>query len=401
MQYYRPTWLEQDALKGSRWARRALCRKVRRTSDRRAFFMAARILYAEPTDEARDDVLRVFGEWRDRDFQARVLYGLEEASDTGERERHRPIPDVPSSVTSFLLAGDRIQEYFDGAEPAFPRPSGTGHRDLAQWLVDAALHSSDPQARADLARLLTETGHPDLLDRLRVAFWEALENEKGRDASKVRLWDDGSPTELTRIVLANPHFPLPLTEKEQGAGGTYTHAPGVIVAVLKNRLDRVEDYLGPRFAPAAVGELLTALDLPGPADLADRCRRVLRELPPGIARERLVQEAILGRPEAIAAAADAGYAPAEERDALAFLYITRQWDRYDDADPDGSKLTAYCAEHARVYAGTYRHQIEHAAQVSGRPNPCPVLPKPDPSTRTDPPRPSIGSWPTSFTGGSW
>ncbi len=401
MQYYRPTWLEQQALEGTgrahRTAIRRLCRKVRRSTDLRPFFMAARVLFTGPDDEARDEVLRAFGEWRDRDFQALVLRGLREACQTGEQERHRPVPDLPRSVTTFLLTDDRIKEYFDHAEPKFE----TGHRDLAEWLVDAALHSKDAEARSDLAGLLSETTHPDLLGRLGGAVWEALENEKHGQPSRVRLWDDGVPTELTRIILANPHFPLPLTD-EQRSGGPATHAPEAIIAVLKDRPDKFADYLIPQLSHAVVTGLLEAIELSAPADFIERCRQALRNLPPGIARERVVQAAIHNQPEAIAAAADAGYAPAEERDGLAFLYITRQWDRYDAADPDGSLMTAYCAEHARPYVDTYRRQIELAAQISGRPNPCPELPPPDPSTQTDRPHHgATGSWPTSWTGGSW
>ncbi|MET7283634.1 hypothetical protein ABZS29_35730 [Kribbella sp. NPDC005582] len=381
MQYFSSTW----------W----LCRKVRRTTDRRPFVQAARILSAPPDDEARDEVLRAFGEWRDRDFQDRVLYGLREACRTGEQERHRPVPDLPHSVTRFLLTDDRIKEYFGHAEPKF----GTGHRDLAEWLIDAALHSTDAEARSDLAGLLSETAHPDLLGRLDKAVWEALENEKHGHPSKVRLWDDGVPTDLTRIILANPNFPLPPTERQRSGQAVY--APEAIVAVLKDRLDKLADYLTPQLSYAVVSGLLEAVKFPAPADFVERSRQALRNLPPGIAREQVVQAALHNQPEAIAAAADAGYAPAEERDALAFLYITRQWDRYDAADPDGSRMTAYCAKYARPYVGTYRHQIELAAQISGRPNPCPKLPPPDPSAQTDRPHGAVGSWPTSWVSGSW
>lgn len=407
MQYYRPTWFEQQTLEDTGWMRRSatrwLCRQVRRSVELRPFYMAARVLFTPSDDEARDEVLRAFGEWRDQEFQGRVLSGLQEACQTGELERHRPVPDLPRSVTRFLLADGRIAEYLDQAEPAFPRPSGLGHSDVALWLVDSAVHSADVQARSDLAGLLSETEHPELLRQLGKLFWEALQNEQGGHPSKVRLWIDGQPTDLTRIILANPNFPLPMTEEERTASGIYGHAPKPIVAVLKDQLDKFAEYLVPQFSHAVVRDLLDAIEFAAPEDFIERCRQALRSLPPGAAREQVVQSAILNHAEAIAAAVDAGYAPAEERDLLVFLFITQQWERYDEADPDGSKLTAYCAKHAHAYVGTYRHQIEHAAQVSGRPNPCPVIPPVDPSTETQRPYGPIGSWPTSpgNVTGSW
>ncbi|GAA0626625.1 hypothetical protein HPO96_36760 [Kribbella sandramycini] len=368
-----------------------LARKIRKNTDRLAFAKAAKLIYSSPGDTGK--ILELFGERRDPEFTSNVLYGLQHASHTNHTEGHRPVPDVPPAVAAFLR--DRFPEYLTQQGSTL-----VGRHDLAEWIVDAALKSTDAQARAELAALLSATDQPKLLDQLARAFSTAIHNEQGGYDSKVRLWTNREPTELTRILLANPNLPTPLTDEERATRGSYVSAANAVLAVFKGRLDRLPDFLLPQYATATVRDLLAAIDLPAPADFVERCRRVLRELPPGPAREHVVFEAIHAKPEAVAAAADARYAPENERDALVFLYITGQWDRYDEADPDGSKLIAYCAEHARPYVGTYRHQIERAAQASGRPDPCPKLPKPRPNPNPFRPYQSGGSWPTDPGGGS-
>jgi hypothetical protein len=112
------------------------------------------------------------------------------------------------------------------------------------------------------------------------------------------------------------------------------------------------------------------------ADLADKYRRVLRALPPGVARERLCEMVVhrhVGADEATAAAVEAGYAPERQRDRVLFLDLSEQWDRYDEADPSGELLyAAYLDVHhsADLSAQGLTWNILDTARRNGRPDPA-------------------------------
>lgn len=297
------------------------------------------------------------------------------------------------AVTSFLVAAVpecshdpkvRVVRFLTGKPAPLPYASASS---VASWLVDAALYARDERARHDLVDVLGNSNQPDLLDALELACWWALQYEKGHAQLPYpephwpyRLWEGKRPTVLTEILLTNPYLPRPLPrplppdplppDEDPSRYWRATCAPKVMLAILKKRLNRVPEFMAPRDA-IAVRALIDGVGQP--AAPADRCRHAL-----------------------------ASYLPSRERDALAFLFITGQWDR---ADPDGRLLRDYCARHAKNYHDTHRRWIEYAATVGNRPNPCPP--------RRDHPRPKsdrgrsrrgrtgpIGSWPTNPDGWS-
>jgi hypothetical protein len=329
-------------------------------------------------------------------FHHRALTALREA--TAVRPGHGSPHDLPPGVTWFLTGEARqsahrprtwLTAYLDEAGQ-----EGRLHAEIATWVVEAFLTTTDPRARQDLFELLSSTDQPMLLRALDAVVERALEASYPRDhPDQVRrpaLWTDGQPTPLMDVLLANPQLPL-----RPGAGRLGDVARAVL-AVLKGRFDLAGGSAAGPDEEATARAMLVALELPVPETIAGRCRELLREQAPGPGREAVCERALDGNGEARAAALDAGYLPADERAHPLFLFATEQWDRYDRADPDGSLLREYCRGGIGLFA---RENVEAVAARAGRPNPCPPLP-PRSETRPDTGhRGPIGSWPTSITGG--
>ncbi|GAA1291692.1 hypothetical protein Psi02_36300 [Planotetraspora silvatica] len=78
-----------------------------------------------------------------------------------------------------------------------------------------------------------------------------------------------------------------------------------------------------------------------------------------------------------------------------FLFLSEQWVRYDQADPDGSLLREYCAGRTGDHGSWYEHKrIMAVATRNDRLDPWP-RPSAPPARSGPTPGPSIGSWPTS------
>jgi uncharacterized membrane protein YgcG len=175
----------------------------------------------------------------------------------------------------------------------------------------------------------------------------------------------------------------------------------VLLAVLKDRLDLVDECVSRRGPWATVGYLLHGAALPAPPDFVRRCRTALRGLAAPAAREIVCEKVMVGDVEARAAAVDAGYLPADETAHPIFLFVTEQWDRYDRADPDGELLEAYCATRDSYYGSVRRWVVTDLATRHGRPDPCPPPPPRPTRSNTGRRQEAHGSWPTSFGAGDF
>jgi hypothetical protein len=129
-----------------------------------------------------------------------------------------------------------------------------------------------------------------------------------------------------------------------------------------------------------------------PAGVRDAGSRALRDQEPGPARDHQCARALQGRTTAVRAVVEGRLVPSDRDTAAALLFLTGQWDRYDAADPGGTRLRAY--GHRLYYWESERDRLRAAAKRAGRPMPC------DASTSTPPPRSQY--WPggssTSGTG---
>jgi hypothetical protein len=174
-------------------------------------------------------------------------------------------------------------------------------------------------------------------------------------------WRDGTflPNRIeTDVTVANPHV-IPFAGREN-----------VLLAVAKDRLDLVD-----LTQPGTVDTVVRGTQFPR-QDLADKYRRVLRALPPGAAQERVCQfvvSRLVGADEAKAAAVEAGYSPERQQDRAVFLFLSEQWDRYDETDPDGELLyAAYLAVHRSADLGAHglTWSILDTARRNGRADPA-------------------------------
>ncbi|MGW0818312.1 hypothetical protein ACWD00_34775 [Streptomyces viridiviolaceus] len=247
-----------------------------------------------------------------------------------------------SSVAGPLLLGGsppRLIRFLDH-EPVADKPWNRPERIVEDLMMCVSFNSP---RRPDLERFLSTTDQPLILEKL------------------VELWRDDAflPNRIvTDVTVANPHLVPPDSGKN------------VLLAVAKDQLDLL-DFT----QPGTVDAVVRGTRLPR-ADLADKYRRVLRALPPGVAQERLCEIAAFrlnGAEEAVAAALEAGYAPEEQGDRVVFFYLTEQWDRYDALDPDGELLYAtYLDVHesADLGAGSLTWSILETARRNGRPDPA-------------------------------
>jgi hypothetical protein len=98
------------------------------------------------------------------------------------------------------------------------------------------------------------------------------------------------------------------------------------------------------------------------------CRAMLGDIRDGPTADLLYEKAARGSGTAIAVVTSSGLVPADEDRIPAFLFMTRQWRRYEATDPGGHRLRAYIAEldpHDRE-----RDRLRDAARAGGRPEPC-------------------------------
>lgn len=156
---------------------------------------------------------------------------------------------------------------------------------------------------------------------------------------------------------------------------------------------------------AVIDRILALLGTDVPDDVTAAVRRSLRDL--GLSsdasvaalRRRWMRRAVLARalelePEAVGAVVDAGYLPEDGDPKLPLLFLTEQFDLYDEADPDGTKLRVVLANER----WRYKHQhFQTIAKRAERPDPWPPA---APASPRD--RPSIRhatTWPSSYGGG--
>ncbi|SFQ63635.1 hypothetical protein SAMN05421810_11173 [Amycolatopsis arida] len=223
-------------------------------------------------------------------------------------------------------------------------------------LVRLAVSAEDATVRESLFDLLCATDHPRLL----TALAHALRGSAGGTAALTAdgyvpvattygLWDDGGqPLPLLRILLTNPYLIVP--------PHVPAHVPDIaLVLILRDRFDLLRECDQEALARTLLEMLATdhePLVETMPAHLLDGCRRALRELSPGAGRDLVCQRTIVADVEAVAAARDAEFLPREPALAPLLLYLTRQWKRYDEADPDGGALAAGLSSLPRDQVGT-------------------------------------------------
>ncbi|GIJ73799.1 hypothetical protein Voc01_087160 [Virgisporangium ochraceum] len=229
---------------------------------------------------------------------------------------------ISPALAGFLLAGDprsphvpriRLVAGIDLDAPRHHRHPDAG---VGSFVVSLALGADDPAVRDGLTGVLSTTDEPLLLDAIEAAFASRLH----ADLSALRLWDAaGEPTPVLRIALANPHLPRPA-----GAG---TRPALAVLMALRERYDLLAGFEG----ESLVADLLHSL---GPQPYAPAVRRALRNFGPGAAREAVCRWAMDGDDEAVDAAVEAGYRPADPDAVPLFLVLTGQWDGFRAADPE-------------------------------------------------------------------
>lgn len=250
-----------------------------------------------------------------------------------------------TAVAAPLLLGGgpppRLIRFLDGeagGDHEWTRPEG-----IVKHLM---MLLSDPPQRPELLRFLSATDQPLIL------------------AALAARWADGGflPGALvTEVSIANPHLDPATPPGRTG---------GVLLAVAKDRPDLID-----LTRPGTVDAVLSGTRMAS-ADLTEKYRRVLRELPEGVARERLCEIAcsrLPGHEEAVAAAIGAGYAPEGRRERAVFYFLTEQWEKYDAVDPDGELVyAAYLDVHHSPDLGAHSRtwQLIDTARRNGRPDPA-------------------------------
>ncbi|WP_217255160.1 hypothetical protein [Streptomyces sp. AC602_WCS936] len=256
----------------------------------------------------------------------------------------RPEQVVP--VLEFLLESDPTSPYQPQVrltaclpQTADDPPSGVYRGDPeVRLLVEAALRFPDSALRQRLAELLSVTDQPGLLDALETEFRPRARlgptytgaAPPGQE-TRCALWHGGEPNPFLEIVCANPNLPRPPVQ------------PGDIdlslLALVKDRPD-----LLPAFAQGALAvRLLEYLGTWLPEEVHDRCRRALRDLVTEEGVMAVCDRAMLGDAEAVAAARDAGHRPPVPILTPLFLLLTRQFEAYREADPEGRVLQVTCS----------------------------------------------------------
>ncbi|MEU4678493.1 hypothetical protein [Micromonospora sp. NPDC023737] len=255
-------------------------------------------------------------------------------------------PERVAPVLEFLLEADPTSPYQPQVrltaclpQTAVDPPVGvyTGEPKV-QELVDAALSFPDPELCQRLAGLLSVTDQPGLLDALEIEFRFRAQPgptyvgvaPPGHE-TRCDLWLGGEPNSFLEIVSANPNLPRPPAAPDD--------IDLALLALLKDRLDLLPAFDERALAPRLLEYLGTWL----PEQVHERCRRALHDLSSREGAAVVCVRALHGDPEAIAAARDAGYRPANPALVPAFLLLTRQFAEYREADPDGRVLQLACS----------------------------------------------------------
>ncbi|MEV0201635.1 hypothetical protein [Nonomuraea sp. NPDC050691] len=318
--------------------------------------------------------------------------------------------ELSGRVLDFLLGPEvgpsRLETCLAGSGSLLhPRQSAAS---VGFWFIKAACTAEDDEVRARAGAFLSRTGQPHLLraleetvlaavgDRFRLMFSYAVDAVwKQRPI----LWDDdGEPSPLLRLHLANPHLPLRPGEKTPLPGHVQAHN-GPLLAVLAQREDLIADYLAVHGPKVTVDSLFEgAAQRVSPDGFAAACRGALRALPVGPARERLCQKAARDyRDVGRAIVRETGWVWGD--DEAAFCWFTEQWERYDALDPDGARLRAYGRTHRDDDDLFYR--AKKIAKKTSRPNPFPPRPDPDRTPTSPRNRGPIGGWATSYGAGGF
>jgi hypothetical protein len=415
-------WLEELALHGrgarARLAAAALCVPVDRATGRADLRAVLAVMGSAADPEAATRARRTVEKvWADPSRREELLHQVWElcrtrpfSADGRRLESRRGWPvDPPPGIAAFLA--EPVAEPCEYVPPVrIVWLLGT-RTDRNPWwdaeaLVEGGLSATDARARETLVALLSDTNLPSLLDQLKHAFHRTIsalrfgdhrppstffrpDGVRDHTGAYLLSWE-GRPTPLLSIVQANPYLPDHVEPSESA-----------LMIVLQRHWDRLDELVEQNGYFAAVA-LVEAIALPIDNELRDACRRRLRDLPPGAAREALVDYPMYatGWLEARYAAVDAGFVRDERHVRLAYLFATEQWDAYDQADPDGELLRRYCADHWWFC----RDELSAAARRGNRPDPVPPVPAPA-STPPSPERQRrsgpIGSWPTDPGGGDY
>jgi hypothetical protein len=213
--------------------------------------------------------------------------------------------------------------------------------EVAGAVVEMTRFHPDEPTRRRLGDLLARTNEPALLAVLQETLAKGLDTCRfpvsgGRQAVRT-LWEntgapgddaDAVPSRVLDAVLANRNLPVPGLRRFAGEVDT-----AAVLAVLRGGPDAVPDV----DATVAVRSLCRQLDGRGqPGGLVETCRGTLRSLPPGPLREAVCAE--VAHPEALAAALEAGYRPADPEQLPLFLARTRQWAEFLEIDPTADRL---------------------------------------------------------------
>jgi hypothetical protein len=265
-----------------------------------------------------------------------------------------------------------------------------------------------PDAPALLAILMVLRGRSDLVDRfdqralasalLNYLFWQRHRNSPADQIARTLLYSVGpgpAREEICRLAMGVDAGSVAIGVLAEAAriavgAGYLPTDPALqpLFLVLTRQWDRfravdpdgrrLREYgLGADAEPARrTDNLLRVLDEAGvPDHVRAACRPTLRDIGAGQPAETLCRKAENGSRTAIEAVVDSGLLPADERRTPLFLFLTRQWDRYDAVDPDGQRLRAYAKG---LRPDEYeRDRLCAAAAAGQRPAPCePALPYP-------------------------
>jgi hypothetical protein len=127
-----------------------------------------------------------------------------------------------------------------------------------------------------------------------------------------------------------------------------------------------------------VEALLRTVDGAPPA-LGAAIRRVVADTVTRGARDHLCDLASDGHRAALRMVVDTGVVPRAKNHLIPFLFLTGQWDRYDAADPDGSRVRSFAGKLGA--SDRRRNRLRLVAEAAGRPPPCEAYIRPSRETR--------------------
>ena len=208
-----------------------------------------------------------------------------------------------------------------------------GPTQLIQPLIEAC-HDPDPEICARAQTCLPGLKHPAAVDGF-CAAWEATRE-----------------VVLETILIKSAYLarkPLSLR---------------VLTALKLGRMD-IPQAIGAEGVPA-----LLAVCTDRDTDIASRARGILTQLKKQETQQALCQQVIdTGDELARQACLQAGYLPQDQVQRVLFLFLTEQWEAYQDLDFDQSMLHA-----VYLTAGPeMRQRITHQLQGSGRTNLLPII----------------------------